>query len=85
VIGRQRPGSASGVVFVTLEDETGTANVIVWPALVERARRPLLSARLLAVTGEVQREGEVLHLIARRLTDRTPMLGELTVASRDFH
>ncbi len=85
VIGRQRPGSASGVVFVTLEDETGTANVIVWPALVERARRPLLSARLLAVAGEVQREGEVLHLIARRLTDHTKMLGRLTVASRDFH
>jgi error-prone DNA polymerase len=85
VICRQRPGSAAGVVFLTLEDETGTVNVIVWPALVERARRTLLSARLLAVVGEVQREGEVLHLIARRLTDHTALLGRLTVACRDFH
>jgi len=85
VICRQRPGSAAGVVFLTLEDETGAVNVIVWPALVERARRTLLTARLMAVAGEVQREGEVLHLIARRLTDHTALLGRLTVACRDFH
>jgi len=85
VIGRQRPGSASGVVFVTLEDETGITNVIVWPSLVERQRRVLLGARLLGVAGEVQREGAVMHLIARRLTDHTALLGHLTVASRDFH
>jgi error-prone DNA polymerase len=85
VIGRQRPGSASGVVFVTLEDETGVTNVIVWPDRVRRYRRPLLAARLLAVTGEVQREGRVMHLIARRLTDHSPLLGSLVVGSRDFH
>lgn len=85
VTGRQRPGTASGVVFVTLEDESGVLNVVVWPALVERQRRELLGARLLGVYGQVQREGEVLHLVASRLVDLTPWLGELQTASRDFH
>ncbi|PZQ45390.1 MAG: error-prone DNA polymerase, partial [Rhodovulum sulfidophilum] len=67
VLPRQRPGSAKGVFFVTLEDETGVANVIVWPKLYERQRRVLLGARLLAVRGRVQREGSVVHLIAREL------------------
>ena len=82
---RQRPGTAKGVVFVTLEDETGYVNVIVWNALVERQRRELLAARLLGVDGEIQREGDVLHLVARRLTDHTALLGRLATASRDFH
>ncbi len=82
---RQRPGTASGVVFVTLEDETGYVNVVVWSALVERQRRELLGARLLGVEGKLQKEGEVVHLIAHRLTDHTPMLGSIAVASRDFH
>jgi error-prone DNA polymerase len=82
---RQRPGTASGVVFVTLEDETGYVNVVVWSALVERQRRELLGARLLGVEGKLQKEGEVIHLIAHRLTDHTPMLGSIAVASRDFH
>jgi error-prone DNA polymerase len=82
---RQRPGTASGVVFVTLEDETGYVNVVVWSALVERQRRELLGARLLGVEGKLQKEGEVIHLIAHRLTDHTPMLGSIATASRDFH
>jgi error-prone DNA polymerase len=82
---RQRPGTASGVVFVTLEDETGYVNVVVWSKLVERQRRELLGSRLLAVEGEVQSESGVVHLIARRLVDHTPMLGRLATASRDFH
>jgi error-prone DNA polymerase len=85
VITRQRPSSASGVIFVTLEDETGHTNVIVWRALAERERSILLGSRLLGVAGEVQREGEVLHIIARRLTDHSALLGRLTVRARDFH
>jgi error-prone DNA polymerase len=84
VLTRQRPGSASGVTFVTVEDETGQANLIVWKSLGERQRRILLGSRLLGVSGEVQREGDVLHVIARRLEDRSPLLGELTARSRDF-
>ncbi len=85
VIGRQRPGSAGGVIFVTLEDETGNVNVIVWPKVAERERRALLGARLLLVTGKIQREGEVLHVIARHLEDRSELLGALVTHSRDFH
>jgi error-prone DNA polymerase len=81
---RQRPGTASGVVFLTLEDETGMANVIVHPGLAERQRRELLGARLLGVLGVLQREGEVVHLLAKRLVDHSPLLGRLSVASRDF-
>jgi error-prone DNA polymerase len=82
---RQRPGTASGVIFVTLEDETGTINVVVWRNLAERQRRELLQAKLMGVEGDVEREGEVVHLIAHRLTDFTPLLGSLDAKSRDFH
>lgn len=91
---RQRPGSAKGTMFVTLEDETGTVNVIVWPALVERWRAPLLRSRLLAVQGQWQStvpEGggtPVRHLVAQRFRDLTPLLGRMARAldgSRDFH
>jgi len=85
VIGRQRPDTASGVVFVTLEDETGCVNVIVWRDLGERQRRELLGARLMAVYGSVEREGEVVHVIARRLADHSDLLGRLATRSRDFH
>jgi error-prone DNA polymerase len=85
VIGRQRPDTASGVVFVTLEDETGTTNVIVWRDLGDRQRRELLGSRLLAVYGRVEREGEVVHLVAGKLVDLTPLLGRLATKSRDFH
>jgi error-prone DNA polymerase len=82
---RQRPDTKSGVVFVTLEDETGNTNVIVWHDLVERQRKELLGARLLGVQGVIEREGEVLHLVARRLFDYSALLGALNAPSRDFH
>ncbi len=85
VIGRQRPDTASGVIFVTLEDETGATNVIVWRDLSDRQRRELLGSRLLGVYGKVEREGSVVHVLARRLVDMTPLLGTLPTRSRDFH
>jgi error-prone DNA polymerase len=85
VIGRQRPDTTSGVVFVTLEDETGATNVIVWRDLSDRQRRELLGSKLLAVYGKVEREGAVVHVLAGRLADLSPLLGELPTRSRDFH
>jgi error-prone DNA polymerase len=85
VITRQRPSSASGVIFVTLEDETGYLNLVVWDKLARRQRRILLGASLLGVEGRVQKEGEVLHLVARRLFDYSVLLGSLATKSRDFH
>ena len=82
---RQRPATASGVIFVTLEDETGYINLIVWNDLAERQRRELLGSRLLAVKGEVQKEGRVVHVLARRLEDLSPLLGRLSTTSHDFH
>ena len=82
---RQRPGTANGVLFITLEDETGQVNVIVWPSLVEKFRREALGAALLAVYGVWQREGDVKHLVAQRLVDVSHLLGELPTASRNFH
>ena len=74
VLVRQRPGSAKGVLFITIEDETGTANLIVWPAMFERCRRVVLSAGLLGCEGRLQREGAVIHVVAERLLDLTPAL-----------
>ena len=74
---RQRPGSASGVLFITIEDETGIANLIVWPSLFERQRRLILSAGMVACTGKVQREGEVIHVIAEYFADLSPQLRAL--------
>jgi error-prone DNA polymerase len=85
VVGRQRPDTASGVIFVTLEDETGSVNVIVWRDLADRQRRELLGSRLLGVHGTLEREGEVVHLIAKRLVDHSELLGNLQTSSRDFH
>ena len=82
---RQRPSTAYGVVFVTLEDETGYTNVVVWNDLVERQRRELLGSRLLGVEGQIQREGEIVHLVAHHLFDHSRLLGKLVTASRDFH
>ena len=82
---RQRPATASGVIFVTIEDETGYVNLIVWNDVSERQRRELLASRLLAVSGQVQREGSVVHVLARRLEDLSPMLGRLSTTSHDFH
>ncbi|MDD2743107.1 MAG: error-prone DNA polymerase [Rhodocyclaceae bacterium] len=85
VVGRQRPGTATGVVFVTLEDESGLTNVVVHPELVEKQRRELLGASLLGVFGQLQKEGEVIHLVAKRLVDLSAWLGQLETSSRDFH
>ena len=85
VITRQRPGSAGGVTFVTLEDETGSVNIVVWQALAERERRALLQSRLLRVGGRLQRQDGVTHVIARSLVDRSDWLGALVTRSRDFH
>lgn len=82
---RQRPGTASGVMFVTVEDETGLANIIVHKDIQEKQRSEALGATLLGIYGQVSREGEVIHLIARRLVDRSALLGDLTPRSRDFH
>ena len=84
VITKQRPGTASGVIFVTLEDETGQTNLVLWKQVAEQYRAALLNARLLGVAGELQIEGEVIHVIARRLFDHSDLLGDLTVRSRDF-
>jgi error-prone DNA polymerase len=77
VITRQRPGTASGVIFITLEDETGVVNVIVWSKVYERFRRAVIAGRLLRVTGRLQREGSVSHLIAWRIEDLSPVLDRL--------
>ncbi|WP_444455317.1 error-prone DNA polymerase [Rhodobacter capsulatus] len=77
VITRQRPGTASGVIFLTLEDETGVANIVVWPKIYERFRRAVMGGRLLRVTGRLEREGIVVHLIAERIEDLSPRLSEL--------
>ena len=74
VLVRQKPGSAKGVLFITVEDETGVANLVVWPTLFERQRRLVLSAGMIAAQGRVQREGEVVHLIAEQLEDLTGLL-----------
>ena len=77
VLVRQRPGTASGVIFATLEDETGVANIVIWPKVFEANRKTVLGARMLAIRGQVQREGLVIHLIAEQLTDMTPLLLDL--------
>jgi error-prone DNA polymerase len=81
---RQRPGTAKGVLFITIEDETGNVNVIIWPKLVEQQRREVLSAPLLGVYGVWQQEGVVRHLVAKRLVDMSHLLGRLPTISRDF-
>jgi error-prone DNA polymerase len=85
VLMRQRPQTASGVTFLTLEDESGQVNVIVWESVGREQHRALIESRLLEVHGELQRQDEVMHLIARRLIDRSALLGELLTRSRDFH
>jgi DNA-directed RNA polymerase len=77
VILRQRPGTANGVIFLTLEDETGVVNIIVWRALYERFRRAVIAGRMLRVTGRLQREHGVSHVIAEQIEDISPMLDRL--------
>jgi error-prone DNA polymerase len=81
VLVRQMPGSAKGVVFITIEDETGIANLVIWPKLYERQRRVILSAGMLAVHGRIQREGEVVHLVAHQVSDLSNALA--SVGGRD--
>ncbi|MFA7386671.1 MAG: error-prone DNA polymerase [Thiohalobacteraceae bacterium] len=82
---RQRPATSSGVTFLTLEDEYGCVNVVVWRDLAERQRRELLGAQLLGVYGQIERQGEVIHLMAKRLDDHSALLGGLRVSARNFH
>ncbi|ANL38264.1 MULTISPECIES: error-prone DNA polymerase [Rhizobium] len=84
VLVRQRPGSAKGVMFITIEDETGIANVVVWPKLFERSRRVVLGASMLAINGKIQREGEVVHLVAQQLFDLSADLSGLAGRDGDF-
>jgi error-prone DNA polymerase len=78
VLVRQRPGTASGVIFMTLEDETGIANIVVWPKLFEQYRREVLGGRLVTIDGPVQSESGVIHVIAERVHDYTPLLAQLS-------
>ncbi|WP_425503367.1 OB-fold nucleic acid binding domain-containing protein [Rhizobium oryzihabitans] len=81
VLVRQKPGSAKGVMFITIEDETGPANVVVWPTLFEKRRRIVLGSSMMAINGRIQREGEVVHLVAQQLFD---LSGDLVgLADRD--
>ncbi|PZU72659.1 MAG: error-prone DNA polymerase [Brevundimonas sp.] len=77
VLVRQKPGSAKGVMFITIEDETGVANLVIWPSLYEQQRRVVLGTSLLVVDGKVQREGEVVHIVAQRLHDGSDLLASL--------
>jgi error-prone DNA polymerase len=77
ILVRQRPGSANGVVFVTLEDETGIANAVFWADRFEANRRTVMTATMLAIRGKVQKEGIVIHLVAEAITDLTPWLREV--------
>ncbi|SHH82971.1 OB-fold nucleic acid binding domain-containing protein [Marivita hallyeonensis] len=74
VILRQRPGTAKGVIFLTLEDETGVVNIIVWRKMYERFRRAVIAGRMLRVTGRIQNDGDVIHVIAEEIEDISPML-----------
>ena len=85
VVNRQRPDTAKGVIFITLEDEAGNINVVCWPQVIEAQRREILTARLLTVYGVWETDGKVSHLIAKRVVDDTALLGKLLTRSRDFH
>ena len=84
-INRQHPGSAKGTIFLTLEDEFGTSNIVIWPKITAQYTKEVVHGRLLLVEGHIEREGEVIHVVARRLRDFTHWLGELKTSSRDFH
>jgi error-prone DNA polymerase len=84
VLVRQRPGTAKGVIFMTLEDEAGVANIIVWPKAFERLRAIVIGARFVSVSGKLQNEAGVIHVIAERMEDLTPMLGQLSDEGRQI-
>ncbi len=77
VLLRQRPGTAKGVIFLTLEDETGTCNVVIWAKIYEKYRRAVIAGRLLRVTGRLQREAGVVHVVAHKIEDLSPLLDRL--------
>jgi single-strand DNA-binding protein len=77
VLCRQRPGTAKGVIFLTLEDETGVANVVVWAKVFERFRRAVIAGRCLKITGRLQREGDVVHLVAETIEDVSSLLDRI--------
>jgi DNA polymerase III alpha subunit len=79
VLVRQRPGTAKGVIFLTLEDETGISNIVVWEKTYQKYRRAVIAGRLLRVTGHIQREGMVVHVVARHVEDISVMLDELLI------
>ena len=78
VLVRQRPGSAHGTIFLTLEDETGVSNVIIWPKVFEALRATVIGGRFIAVTGRMQRDGEVIHVVAEKAEDLTGLLTMLS-------
>jgi single-strand DNA-binding protein len=80
VLCRQRPGTAKGVIFLTLEDETGTANIVVWANVYERFRRAVIAGRCLRITGRLQREGDVVHVVAERIEDISALLDQIVHA-----
>ncbi|MBY3193461.1 OB-fold nucleic acid binding domain-containing protein, partial [Rhizobium laguerreae] len=84
VLVRQKPGSAKGVMFITIEDETGPANLVVWPTLFEKRRRVVLGSSMMAINGRIQREGDVVHLVARQLFDLSGDLSGLADRDADF-
>lgn len=84
VLVRQKPGSAKGVMFITIEDETGPANIVVWPSLFEKRRRVVLGSSMMAINGRIQREGEVVHLVAQQLFDLTSDLSGLADRDTEF-
>ncbi|MBZ0127565.1 MAG: hypothetical protein K8F59_00470 [Rhodobacteraceae bacterium] len=83
VLVRQRPGTAKGVIFLTLEDETGISNIVIWEKVYQQYRRAVIAGRLLRVTGHIQRENSVVHVVARRVEDISPMLDELLRPAAD--
>jgi single-strand DNA-binding protein len=85
VVCRQRPGTARGVIFLTLEDETGTANVVVWARVFERYRRAVIAGRCLRVAGRLQRDGDVVHVVAERIEDISALLDEIVAVEAPDH
>ncbi|CDZ45979.1 Nucleic acid binding, OB-fold, tRNA/helicase-type [Neorhizobium galegae bv. officinalis] len=84
VLVRQKPGSAKGVMFITIEDETGPANLVVWPTLFEKRRRVVLGSSMMAINGRIQREGEVVHLVAQQIFDLSGDLVGLADGDEEF-
>ena len=82
---RQRPGTASGVVFATLEDEAGITNLVIWSRIMEEQREAILGSQLMLVRGELQSEQGVIHVVTRKALDYSHWLGNLETTSRDFH